>query len=254
MPEVRALIAAAGTGSRAGLPYPKTLHPVLGRPILVRLLETLRLIDPQPTVVVSPSGRADVEECLAASRATHSLVEQPAPTGMGDAVLCFRDSPAFEEAEHVLLVWGDVPLLEPATVDALVETHVERDNDFTFATRLVDSAYTVVARDANGRVTALVETREAGIEPQPGERDIGLFIFRRDPVFELLERKLPGWQGRSTGEHGFLYIVAHLAKLGYAVDALPIATERDLISLNRLADLDCLAGPDRGKSEQADKS
>src|SRR4051812_28383440 len=90
MVEVRVLIAAAGTGSRAGLPYPKTLHEVLGKPILVRLIETLKPIDPEPTVIVSPTGRAEVERSLAEHGLTASLVEQPDPTGMGDAVLCFR--------------------------------------------------------------------------------------------------------------------------------------------------------------------
>jgi bifunctional UDP-N-acetylglucosamine pyrophosphorylase/glucosamine-1-phosphate N-acetyltransferase len=245
MPEMRALIAAAGTGSRAGLPYPKTLHPVLGKPILVRLIDTLRAVDPAPTVIVSPSGRAEVESCLAEYGLAASLIEQPAPTGMGDAVLRFRDAPAFEAADHVLLVWGDIPLLEPATVEALVAAHLANGNDFTFATRFVERAYTIVERDADGQVTALVETREAGLDPARGERDIGLFVFRRDPVFALLDRKLPGATGRATGEHGFLYLVRHLAARGFRIEALPVATERDLISLNRLADLDGVA-PDGG--------
>src|SRR5687768_9613312 len=65
MTNIRVLIAAAGSGSRAGLPYPKTLHPVRGRPILLRLIDRLRTIDPHPTVVVSPSGHALVADCLA---------------------------------------------------------------------------------------------------------------------------------------------------------------------------------------------
>jgi bifunctional N-acetylglucosamine-1-phosphate-uridyltransferase/glucosamine-1-phosphate-acetyltransferase GlmU-like protein len=240
MPEIRALIAAAGTGSRAGLPYPKTLHPVLGKPILVRLIETLRPVDQAPTVIVSPGGRAEIERCLAEYGLEASLVEQPAPTGMGDAVLRFRDAPAFDAAEHVLLVWGDIPLLEAATVEALLAAHLSGGNDFTFATRFVDRAYTIVERDEEGRVTALTETREAGLEPQPGERDIGLFLFRADPVFALLEQELAGAKGRGTGEHGFLYLVGHLAARGCRVEALPIATLRDLVSLNRLSDLDAL--------------
>jgi bifunctional N-acetylglucosamine-1-phosphate-uridyltransferase/glucosamine-1-phosphate-acetyltransferase GlmU-like protein len=243
MAEVAVLIAAAGTGSRSGLPYPKTLHPVLGKPILVRLLETLRPIDPKPTVIVSPAGRPEVEACLASHKAAASLIEQPAPSGMGDAVLCFRQAPAFAEAEHVLLIWGDIPLLEGATVETLVRTHLDRGNDYTFATRRVDDAYTIVERSGDGRVTALIETREAGLDPGPGERDIGLFVFRRDPVFDLLAAELPGARGRATGEHGFLYLVRHLAERGFKVEALPIATERDLISLNRLSDLAPLERP-----------
>jgi bifunctional N-acetylglucosamine-1-phosphate-uridyltransferase/glucosamine-1-phosphate-acetyltransferase GlmU-like protein len=242
MAELRVLIAAAGAGSRAGLPYPKTLYPVLGRPILIRLLDRFGAIDPEPTVIVSPSGRSAVERCLAEHGARALLVEQPEPSGMGDAVLRFRESPAFPSAKQVLLVWGDIPLIEADTVETLVSTHLRRGNDFTLVTRRVDAAYTVVERDAAGRVTAIAETREAGSEPAPGERDIGLFIFRPAPILDLLEERLSGALGQSTGEHGFLYIVRHLVERGYKVEALPIATERDLVSLNSLTDLTCIDG------------
>lgn len=240
MPRLRALIAAAGSGTRAGLPYPKTLHPVLGRPILLRLLDLLRPHDPEPIVIVSPAGRPQVESCLCEAGAAAKLVEQAKPTGMGDAVLLFEAAQGRFETEHLLLVWGDIPLLDSATVRGLIDTHLERDADFSFATRWVEQAYTIVERGADGRVTALVETREAGLTPGPGERDIGLFVFRAAPVLPLLRRKLAGARGQATGEHGFLYIVRHLAAQGYRVEAVPIATERDLISLNSLSDLDAL--------------
>ena len=238
MTKVRALIAAAGSGTRAGLPYPKTLHPVRGRPILLRLIERLSAVDPHPTVIVSPSGRAPIADCLADVGVAADLVEQAEPTGMGDAILAFRTAPAFADAEHVLLVWGDIPLLGQDTIDALVRAHLAGGNDLTLASRIVDQAYTRVERDAAGKVIALVETREAGLALEPGERDIGLFVFRALPLFDLLEQRLDGAIGRRTGEHGFLYIVRHLVEQGYQVEALPIATEDDLVSLNHLSDLD----------------
>ena len=238
MTEFRVLIPAAGTGSRAGLPYPKTLHPVGGVPILLRQLALLRAFDPCPVVVTSPSGRAPIAQTLDMAGVSAELVEQSAPTGMGDAILRLDAAEAGAACEHVVTVWGDIPLLDPHTIAATVARHRQANNDFTFPTRRVDAAYTVVTRDAAGKVTALAETREAGLTPSPGERDIGVFVFRRAPVFDLLRRKLPGALGTTTGEHGFLYIVRYLVEHGHAVEALPIATQRDLVSLNRLSDLD----------------
>ena len=241
MTSIRALIAAAGSGSRAGLPYPKTLHDVRGRPILLRLVDRLVSVDPHPTVIVSPSGRAPIAACMSDAGIAADLVVQAEPTGMGDAILTFRDAPAYRDAEHVLLVWGDIPLLGQATVDALVRAHLAHGNDLTIASRVVDEAYTRVERDAAGHVTALVETREAGLAVEPGERDIGLFMFRAAPMFDLLAQQLDGAIGARTGEHGFLYLVRHLVAAGHRVEALPIATEDDLVSLNRLSDLDGIA-------------
>ena len=239
MPELRVLIAAGGKGSRAGLPYPKTLYAVQGKPILVRIHELLADLDPCPTVIVSLSGQADVAACLAQKRLAAHIVVQTEPRGMGDAVLQFRLSPAYPASSDVLLVWGDIPFIQPQTVVAVVEAHRQTDNDFTFATRRADSAYTIVTRDDEGNVLRVSETREMGAAaPQPGERDMGLFVFRKDPVFDLLQQDLSGRVGMTTGEHGFLYVIEHLVARGYRVQGLPVATELDMVSLNALKDIE----------------
>ena len=239
MADLCALIAAAGRGTRAGLPYPKTLFPIQGKPILVRIAELLAPYDAKPTVIVSPDGEAPIRQCFEQYSMASHLVVQPEARGMGDAVLRLEQSLAFADTEHVLLIWGDVPFIQPATVASVVETHWAQGNDFTFATRLVDSAYTVVSRDASGQVTRVIETREEGVgQPQAGERDIGLFVFRKTVVLDMLRKELAGKWGKSTGEHGFLYIIGHLAARGHKVVALPVATELDLVSLNSMKDLD----------------
>lgn len=238
MLEVRALVAAAGRGTRAGLPYPKTLFPIQGVPILVRIAQLLRPYDQSPTVIVSPEGKEVVARCLRDHAVTAELVIQSEPRGMGDAVLRFKDSPAFDTAKHVLLIWGDIPFVQPSTVEVLVTAHLQHQNDFTLATRTVEKAYTVVSRDQQGSVTGVCETREMGLSSPPGgERDIGLFIFRKQPVFDALQEDLPGKFGKATGEHGFLYVIEHLVRKGGRVEALPVASELDLVSLNSMTDI-----------------
>lgn len=234
------LVAAAGRGTRAGLPYPKTLYPIQGTPILLRILALLAPLDANPTVVVSPEGHAPIDQCLNDANFPAHLVVQSTPLGMGDAVLCFTKSPACDTADHILLMWGDIPFIQQQTVDAVVHAHFAHNNDFTFATRQVDSAYTIVSRNAAGDVIGVVETREMGIvEQQAGERDIGLFMFRKQIVLDALQQNKPGKWGKHTGEHGFLYIIGVLASQGFQVEALPVATQLDLVSLNRLTDLEC---------------
>jgi bifunctional UDP-N-acetylglucosamine pyrophosphorylase/glucosamine-1-phosphate N-acetyltransferase len=233
------LIAAAGRGTRAGLPYPKTLFPIQGYPILLHILDLVVPYDESPTVVVSPDGEPAIQACLDQYGRRAHLVQQLAPRGMGDAVLRFDGSPVVNSTENLLLIWGDVPFIQKATIDGLVNAHLENGNDFTFATRQVESAYTVVSRDEQGRVASVIETREANIQGAiAGERDIGLFIFKRQLVMNWLMRDLPGKFGRTTGEHGFLYIIGHLAQAGFRVAALPIATELDLVSLNNMKDIE----------------
>jgi bifunctional UDP-N-acetylglucosamine pyrophosphorylase/glucosamine-1-phosphate N-acetyltransferase len=238
MAKLCALVAAAGRGSRAGLSYPKTLYPIQGKPILIWLAEVLAIYDRKPTLIVSQDGEKPIQKCLAEHGLAFYLVVQPQPWGMGDAVLRFAESPAFEDAEHVLLIWGDIPFIQQETVATIVAAHEAQGNDFTFATRMVDSAYTVVLRDISGQVNRVIETREDGTgQLQAGERDIGLFVFRKALVLEMLHEELDGKWGKTTGEHGFLYVIGHLASRGYKVVALPIATELDMVSLNTIKDI-----------------
>lgn len=230
-----ALIAAAGRGTRAGLPYPKTLFEVQGKPILLRVIDALAPHADELVVIASPEGREPIATCLAEAGIAARIAIQQTPRGMGDAVLTGSAEVA---AEHILLAWGDIPFFQPATVTAMVAAHRAHGNDFTLATALVDSAYTMVSRDEAGRVVGVVESREAGIaEPGSGERDIGLFMFRREPVLAKLREDLPGKFGNTTGEHGFLYAIGHLAAAGGRVEAVPAASKLDLVSLNSLKDI-----------------
>ena len=239
MSNICALVAAAGSGTRANLPYPKTLFQIQGKPILIRITKLLAVYDLCPTIIVSPNGQTPIQECLNSSGVSAHLVVQPEPRGMGDAVLCFNQSPAFVNAEHVLLVWGDVPFIQPETLANMIKVHIKHNNDFTFATRQVNSAYTMVSRDRLGHVTGVIESREQQISvPQAGERDIGLFIFRKAVVLDLLREQLSDKWGKFTGEHGFLYVIGHLAARGFCVEALPIALELELVSLNKFKDVE----------------
>ena len=238
MGEISVLIAAAGLGSRAGLPYPKTLFPIKGKPILVRLAELLAPYDSEPTVIVNEDGKDQIKQCLLKNNIQAQLVLQSMPRGMGDAVLCIDNSEEFTNSEHVLLVWGDIPFIKPETVETMINHHLVQDSDFTFASRVVDEAYTVVVRDKSGNVTHLIETREEGMtDLGPGERDMGLFIFRRSLTLQTLREELPNKWSKSTGEHGFLYIIEHLVSKGLQVEALPIAQKIELVSFNNIEDV-----------------
>ena len=238
MSEISVVIAAAGVGSRTDLPYPKTLFSIKGKPILIRIAELLAPYNAEPIVITNEEGKDQIRQCLLKNNRQAQLVLQSRPRGMGDAVLCIDNLEEFTYTEHVLLVWGDIPFIQRQTVETLVHHHLEQDSDFTFVSRVVDKAYTVVLRDKLGNVTRLIETREEGItDLGPGERDIGLFIFRRSLTLQALREKSPNKWGKSTGEHGFLYIIEHLVSKGLRVEALPIAKEIELVSFNNMEDI-----------------
>tara|TARA_B100000941_G_scaffold264779_1_gene218973 strand:+ start:1080 stop:1811 length:732 start_codon:yes stop_codon:yes gene_type:complete len=239
MPKYTVLIAAAGHGHRSGLPYPKTLYPIKGKPILIHLLNLFSLVTDSISVVVSPHGKAMIQQSLKEYKFLPELLIQTIPRGMGDAVLKFKTSSKFDKTNNLILVWGDIPFIQISTLMNLLKIHEKKENDFTFPTRFVDSAYTIVSRDKNNNLVEVIETKELGIDqPKPGERDMGLFVFKKDIIFKELQRDSKFKFGNISGEHGFLYIIRELIFKGYKVEGLPIAAEKDLISLNYLKDVE----------------
>lgn len=241
MTSMRCVVAAAGRGSRSGLQVPKTLALADGKPIIVRLLATLSPFDPKPLIIVSPEGRPQIEDVVTRFGFPAEFTVQSRPLGMGDAVLQIETVPGIGACEDILLVWGDIPYVQPETLKELVRLHREDNNTLSFATRRVDSCYTFVVRDESGRVRRVVETREEpSAEPLSGERDTGIFIFKREIVLNHLRARRPGAIGRTTGEHGFLYVVSELVASGQLVEGYDMAHELDTLGFNTPEDLNAI--------------
>ena len=112
-PSIKCLIAAAGQGTRSGLPYPKTLFSIKNKPILVRICELLRSYNDTPSVIINPLWEDKINQSLEQHQLNAELIYQNEPLGMGDAVLQYENSPSFHNTEHVILVWGDIPFIQP---------------------------------------------------------------------------------------------------------------------------------------------
>ena len=235
--KINVLIAAAGKGSRANLPYPKTLFKIEGKEILARILENLDEFDEKPTIIVSPGGKKHIKNFLLTNNRNANIVIQENPKGMGDAVLNFEKSPSAEFSKDILLIWGDIPFIRKLTVKKMIQRHFENNNAFTFVTADTDKAYTIVKRNERDEIIDILETKEENLPIKNGERDIGLFIFKKDIIFQFLKLELTKKYSSTSKEHGFLYIINHLVENEFKVEGIKIANKKELISLNKISDL-----------------
>ena len=119
----------------------------------------------------------------------------------------------------------------------MIQRHFENNNVFTFVTRDTDKAYTIVKRNERDEIIDILETKEENLPIKNGERDIGLFIFKKDIIFKFLKLELTKKYSLTSKEHGFLYIINHLVKNQFKVEGLKIAHKKELISLNKISDL-----------------
>ena len=99
----------------------------------------------------------------------------------------------------------------------MIDCHI-KSNILAFVTADSDKAYRVI-RDEHNKVIDLIETREENLLVEKGERDIGLFIFKKNEIFNLLKQDLPKKHSLKTKEHGFLYLINHCFKRGLKVEA-----------------------------------
>jgi bifunctional UDP-N-acetylglucosamine pyrophosphorylase/glucosamine-1-phosphate N-acetyltransferase len=204
--EWTAIIPAAGRGSRLGHDRPKVLYPVLGRPILDWVLDTLEGVCSRVVLVLSPQGQAAVEPVARARLADRlTVVIQPVPTGMGDAV---RLAAAATQTVHSLVVWGDQVTLRAETVAVCAALHEARPQaTLTLPTVLKRDPYIDFERDAEERIIRVRQAREGEIEREIGENDCGLFLFSTRALSAILEGAFAGARGVRTGESNLLQVL-----------------------------------------------
>lgn len=150
------VILAAGQGTRMRSALPKVLHPVAGNSMLGHVIHSARQLEPQGIHVVIGHGAERVREQLAADDL--SFVLQDKQLGTGHAVA--QALPNLT-ADTVLILYGDVPLIEVATLQRLL-TKVTPDQLGLLTVNLPDpTGYGRIVRDAEGAVQAIVEHKDA---------------------------------------------------------------------------------------------
>jgi bifunctional UDP-N-acetylglucosamine pyrophosphorylase/glucosamine-1-phosphate N-acetyltransferase len=153
------IILAAGLGKRMQSDLPKVLHPIAGKPMLAHVLETARALSPDRIVVVVGHGAERVRAAFADADVAFAL-QQP-QQGTGHAVM--QALPHLVEGDPddaCLVLYGDVPLVRAATLRELL---LARGPGLALLTEtLADPAgYGRIVRDADGRVTRIVEHKDA---------------------------------------------------------------------------------------------
>ena len=154
-----AIVLAAGRGTRMRSRTPKVLHPVAGRPMLHLVLDALAAAGFDRRVVVA----ADPDDEVAGAALPYGTIAvQDAPLGTGHAVLAARE--AVGDAERVLIVNGDLPLVTADTLAGLADAHCAERAALSFLTVKVEdpTGYGRIVRDAEGdQVAGIVEESDA---------------------------------------------------------------------------------------------
>ncbi|QDH69020.1 bifunctional UDP-N-acetylglucosamine diphosphorylase/glucosamine-1-phosphate N-acetyltransferase GlmU [Marilutibacter alkalisoli] len=168
------VILAAGEGKRMKSAVPKVLQKIAGKPMLGHVIDTARALQPAGIHVVYGHGGEQVREAFG-DQEDLRWTEQAERLGTGHAVQ--QAMPGVPNDARVLVLYGDVPLITTATLQRLLEVS---DPLAVLVAELDDpTGYGRIVRDAEGKVGAIVEQKDANAE-QRGIRTVNTGILVAD--------------------------------------------------------------------------
>jgi bifunctional UDP-N-acetylglucosamine pyrophosphorylase/glucosamine-1-phosphate N-acetyltransferase len=174
----RAIVLAAGQGTRMKSSLPKVLHPVAGRPMIHHPVRAALDAGAAEVIVVVGHGRDAVIASLAKAfgdRVRTAVQEEQ--KGTGHAVACALPAlPAGDDP--VLVFYGDAPLIESSTLAALVAARADAPMAMVTATLDDATGYGRVLRDGAGNVTGIREQKDCSADERAiREFNPGVYIF-----------------------------------------------------------------------------
>jgi len=208
------VILAAGKGTRMKSDLPKVLHPIAGRPMVQHVVDAAGALDPDNTVLIYGHGGDAVREAVTGSRL--QWAEQAEQLGTGHAVA--QALPHLEE-DVVLVLYGDVPLIQPRTLRDFVARVSDQSLALMTLTLEDPSGYGRVIRDADGKVQRVVEQKDASDEEKTvREINTGILACTRRFLNDSLPRLS---NSNAQGEYYLTDLIA------MAVDAgMDVVTEQ----------------------------
>jgi bifunctional UDP-N-acetylglucosamine pyrophosphorylase / glucosamine-1-phosphate N-acetyltransferase len=212
------IVLAAGEGSRMRTAIPKMLNEVCGRPMLGHVLAVASELQPERLILVVSDLAGQVasyarEFC---PEATLVLQERRASWGTGHAVRTVIESLGVIDGT-VLVLFSDTPLLRSETLVSLVGEHEAAGAAVTVLTAQAPDphGYGRILRDAEGRVTGIVEESDASPEQRKvTEISSGMFAFDGDLLADAVKR-VPA--ATTTGEEYLTEVPAILRADGHKV-------------------------------------
>ena len=228
MRETKAIILAAGKGTRMSSELPKVLHKVEGKPMIQHSIEKARAAGVGEIIVVVGYRKELIVELLGDSV---KYAVQEKQLGTGHAVACARPYLAGFEG-NVVVLYGDMPLLSPQTIRALIERRDEDEAASAILTIVLDNPpdFGRIVRDGAGQVMRVVEVKDATPEELDiKEVNVGAYCFDCQallPALGLLR------DDNAQSEYYLTDVVEILARQGRRVETVVTPRLEEALGIN----------------------
>ncbi len=187
MENLKAIVLAAGEGSRMKSKTPKVLHKILNKTMLDYVIEAARGGSAEAVCVVVGHKAEEVKAGIACDGVGFAL--QKEQKGTGHAVMMAADF--IEDDKDMLILYGDTPLMQGESLARLAEIHRTEGNGVTVVSAVLDdpTGYGRIVRDSAGNFRKIVEHKDASAEERGiQEINTGIYIFNGRALRESLQK------------------------------------------------------------------
>jgi bifunctional UDP-N-acetylglucosamine pyrophosphorylase / glucosamine-1-phosphate N-acetyltransferase len=233
--QINVVILAAGLGTRMKSKRAKVLHRAGGLSLIEHVVAASSAIAPADHTTVVVGHQAEQVRAMLAPSGVR-FVEQSEPQGTGHALLACRESLASEPG-LVVVLYGDCPLLAPATLSELVRRQASGNTAATLITTRLDdpSGYGRIISGEGGQVRAIVEQKAA----TPEQLSIpfinsGIYCFQAALLWRHLIEIRPD---NPAHEYYLTDIVEILNRADHSVAAMEVENPAELLGINTRVEL-----------------
>ncbi len=221
MSKLKAVILAAGKGTRMNSDLPKVVHKCMDQPMVHYVIKAAKDAGALDVCVIVGYKAGEVKSAI------YDIVdyaEQTEQLGTGHAVKCAKDFIGTQGDTIVLC--GDTPLITGETLKALVETHKREANGVTVLSAMVDNptGYGRIVRDSEGNFTKIVEQKD-GTEEELAVKEInsGMYIFNSEALSASLDLLS---NDNASGEYYLTDTIALIKKIGLKTSAMAVTGDK----------------------------
>ena len=216
------IVLAAGSGTRMRSKTPKVMHELAGLPLLGHALSTAHALGAEQVIPVVRHEREAIVEYISTFYPSSVIADQDEIPGTGRAVECGLEKldPNFDGT--VVVTSGDVPLLDVATLQLMIEAHVAGEFHASVLSSIAPDPTGLgrIIRNPDGAFTGIIEHRDATDEQQAiTEVNAGVYVFH---AASLREKLASVGMDNSQHEKYLTDVVAELTKEGGKVQALTV--------------------------------
>ena len=228
MEQLKAVILAAGKGTRMKSDLPKVVHTIEGKCLVDYAIDAAIGAGADDICLVVGYKHEVVENSISHKNVKFALQEEQ--LGTGHAVKCARDF--LGDEGQTLILFGDTPLITAETLTRLAEHHKKNGNTVTVLSAMIDNptGYGRIIRDAEGRFVKSVEHKDASPEElKSHEINSGMYIFDTKELKEALDKLTPN---NVQGEYYLPDTLTIIKNKGLKVDAFALDDPEDITGVN----------------------